>query len=135
MRIHEVQVGMTAEEKIIITDGLIRSFANISNDFNPLHLDEEYAKKSRYKKRIAHGLLSGSLFSGIFGTKIPGEGCVYVSQNFQFLKPVYIGDEVKAVVEVKSIDLTSRRILFKTKCFVGKREVINGIAEIFVPEK
>lgn len=135
MRIHEVQVGMTAEEKIIITDGLIRSFANISNDFNPLHLDEEYAKKSRYKKRIAHGLLSGSLFSGIFGTKIPGEGCVYVSQNFQFLKPVYIGDEVKAVVEVKSIDLTSRRILFETKCFVGKREVINGIAEIFVPEK
>lgn len=133
MNIEDINIGMMGSQSVIITDELVSKFSVVSGDYNPVHLDDEYAKKSRYKKKIAHGLLSGSLFSGIFGTKIPGEGCVYASQSFNFLRPVYIGDEVLAVVEVISVDIASKRVTFKTVCTVRAKKVIDGIAEIFIP--
>ena len=128
-----ITIGMNVSYSQTITDADIRSFANISGDRNPIHLDEEYAKKSRYKKRIAHSLMTASYFSALFGTKIPGEGCVYVFQSLNFKRPVYINDKITATIEVVDIDKIKRRVFFNTICKVKNKIVINGEAEIYVP--
>jgi 3-hydroxybutyryl-CoA dehydratase len=98
--IGHLKVGMTESYEQTITDADIKTFAGLSGDNNPVHMSEEYAEKSRFKKRIAHGLLSASFFSALFGTKLPGYGCIYVSQSLNFRRPVYIGDTVKATIEI-----------------------------------
>lgn len=133
--IGDIKVGMTESYSQTITDADIKQFAGLSGDRNPVHLDEEYAQNSRFKRRIAHGMISSSFFSAIFGTKLPGEGCVYVAQSLTFRKPIYIGDTVTATVEVESIDSVKRRVYFKTYCTVGRQKVIIGEAEIYIPEK
>jgi len=133
LAIEDIEIGMEVSYSQTITDEDIRLFSKVSGDRNPIHLDEEYAKKSRYKKRIAHGLMSASYFSALFGTKIPGEGCVYVAQSLQFKRAVYIDDIVTATVIVKKIDLSKKRVFFDTICKVKNKIVIEGEAELFVP--
>jgi 3-hydroxybutyryl-CoA dehydratase len=129
-----LKVGMIESYEQTITDADIKSFAGISGDNNPVHMSDEYAEGSRFKKRIAHGLLSASFFSALFGTKIPGPGCVYVSQSLNFRRPVYIGDTVKATVEITKIDPVKSRVFFRTTCTVKGRVVISGEAEILAQE-
>jgi len=131
--IKEITIGMTASYSQTISDADVKAFAGISGDHNPVHLSEEYAKNSRFKNRIAHGLLTASFFSAIFGTKLPGEGCVYAGQNLQFKKPVYLGDTVVAKVTVIAIDVLKKRVTFETVCTVKNRVVTTGTAEIFIP--
>lgn len=131
--IEQIELGMQASCAKTITILDVNTFAEISGDNNPIHLDAEYAKNSRYKKQIAHGLLSASFFSALFGTKIPGEGCVYVSQSLSFLRPVYIEDIVVATIEVIAVDLLKRRVFFKTICRVKNKIVIDGEAELYIP--
>ena len=131
--IEEIEIGMTASYSQTVTDTDIKTFAGISGDRNPVHLDENYAESSRYKKRIAHGLMTASYFSALFGTKIPGEGCVYVAQSLNFKRPIYMGDTVIATVEVTKIDLDRKRVFFKTTCKVKNKIVTDGEAEIFIP--
>ncbi|MGJ0319631.1 MaoC family dehydratase [Aliarcobacter cryaerophilus] len=131
--LEEIEIGMNVSYSQTITDADIKAFSGISGDRNPVHLDEQYAEKSRYKKRIAHGLMTASYFSALFGTKIPGEGCVYVSQSLNFKRPVYIGDTVVATVEVISVDLAKKRVFFRTTCKVKNKVVTDGEAELFVP--
>ncbi|ATL93199.1 TPA: MaoC family dehydratase [Aeromonas salmonicida subsp. pectinolytica] len=133
-KIEEIEAGMTASYSQTITDADIKDFAGISGDKNPVHMDEIYAKESRFERRIAHGMLSSSFFSALFGTQLPGRGCVYVSQDLKFRKPVYIGDTVTATIEVTSVDFKRRRVFFDTYCKVGKSKVITGTAEIYIPE-
>jgi acyl dehydratase len=114
----EIEIGMEVSYSQTIMDSDVKSFAGISGDRNPVHMDEEYAENSRYKKRIAHGMISASYFSSLFGTKIPGEGCVYVAQSLQFKRPVYLGDTVTATVIVNKIDLVKKRVFFRTICKV-----------------
>lgn len=133
LSISEITIGMTASYSQTISIEDVNAFASISGDKNPVHLDEEYAANSRFKKRIAHGLLTASFFSALFGTKLPGTGCVYVSQNLIFKRPVYINDVVEAVVIVESIDIKTKRVFFKTIAKVGGKVVIDGEAEIFIP--
>ena len=111
--LEEIEIGMNVSYSQTITDADVKAFSGISGDRNPIHLDEQYAEKSRYKKRIAHGLMTASYFSALFGTKIPGEGCVYVSQSLNFKRPVYIGDTVVATVEVISVDLAKKRVFLE----------------------
>ena len=132
-KISEIIIGMTASYSQTISDADVKAFAGISGDHNPVHLSEEYAKNSRFKNRIAHGLLTASFFSAIFGTKLPGEGCVYAGQNLQFKKPVYLGDTVVAKVTVIAIDVLKKRVTFETVCTVKNRVVTTGTAEIFIP--
>jgi 3-hydroxybutyryl-CoA dehydratase len=127
------KVGMSESYSQTITDADIKSFSGVSGDKNPVHMSDEYAEKSRFKKRIAHGLMSASYFSSIFGTKLPGPGCVYVSQSLKFTRPVYIGDTVTATVVIKSIDIKTRKIFFDTTCSVKGHAVIKGEAEIYLP--
>ena len=112
---------------------MVTAFAGISEDFNPVHLDAEYASKSRYKAQIIHGLMACSLFSGLFGTELPGEGCVDKSQNIRFKRPIYVGDEVTARVEVFNVDISKKVISFTTRCLVNGKVMIDGESEIFVP--
>jgi 3-hydroxybutyryl-CoA dehydratase len=133
IQIEDIKIGMEASYSQTITDADVKIFSGISGDKNPLHMDDEYAQNSQFKKRIAHGLLSASFFSALFGTQIPGEGCVYVSQSLKFLRPVYLGDTVLAKVKVSKINLESRRIFFKTSCEVNKKIVTIGEAEIYQP--
>ena len=106
--ITDIRPGDFAEIKKKMTLEMVKNFAIISGDYNPVHLDEKYASKSRYKKQIIHGLMATSLFSGLFGTKLPGEGCVYKSQNIRFKRPIYINDLVTARIEVISVELKSK---------------------------
>ncbi len=134
MNIENIQVGMSESYSQTITDSDVKAFAGISGDKNPVHMDDMYAEGSRYKKRIAHGLLSSSFFSALFGTKLPGEGCVYVSQNLSFRRPVYINDTVTATVIVTEVDTKRRRVFFDTICTVRNKKVITGVAELYIPE-
>lgn len=133
--IDEMEVGMSASYSQTISDADIKGFSGVSGDKNPVHMNDEYAKQSRFKKRIAHGLMLASYFSALFGTKLPGEGCVYTAQNLKFLQPVYIGDTVYAEVVVTAIDMVKRRVSFDTLCRVKGEIVISGTAEIYVPSK
>jgi len=129
----EIKVGMAVSYSQTVTDADIKAFAGISGDNNPVHMDQEYASESQFGNRIAHGLMSASYFSALFGTKLPGPGCVYVEQNLKFLRPVFIGDTVTASVYVIEVDNNKRRVFFKTVCEVSGKKVIMGKAEIYVP--
>ena len=133
--IEDIKIGMEVSYSQTITDYDIKNFANISGDRNPVHMSDDYIQQSRFKKRMAHGLMSASFFSALFGTKIPGEGCLYVSQTLRFKKPVYIGDTVTATVIVSDVSIETRKVLFTTICKVKHRVVIDGEAELYVPKK
>lgn len=133
--IDDIQVGMSANYSQTITDADIKSFAGISGDNNPVHMCDEYAAASRFGRRIAHGLISASFFSSLFGTRIPGAGCVYVSQSLNFKRPVYIGDTVTAAVTVKTVLKNKNRVIFDTVCKVKNKVVIDGEAVLYIPHK
>jgi 3-hydroxybutyryl-CoA dehydratase len=132
-KIEEIAPGMTASMTHLVTEEDVRNFAEVSGDHNPVHLDEEYAKQSRFGRRIAHGLFGASFFSGLFGTRLPGRGCVYAAQNLKFRRPVFIGDTVTATITVLGVDVAKKRVTFSTICTVDGKEVIIGDAEIFIP--
>jgi len=132
--IENIVIGMNASYSQTVTDADIKAFAGLSGDHNPVHVNDTYAEKTRFGKRIAHGLFSTSFFSALFGTKLPGYGCVYASQNLKFRYPVFIGDTVKATITVRSIDIDKRKIIFDTVCTVGRKKVITGEAEIYIPD-
>lgn len=129
----DLKVGMEASYTHTYSAEKVEAFAEISGDKNPVHLDEDFAANSRFKRRLAHGLNSASFFSAIFGTQLPGTGCVYVGQSLNFKRPVYIDDTVVATVTIKSIDEAKRRVYFDTVCKVNGKVVIDGEAEIYVP--
>lgn len=131
--LEEIEIGVSVNYSQTITDADIKAFAGISGDRNPVHLDENYAQNSKFKKRIAHGMMTASYFSALFGTKIPGEGCVYTHQSLNFKRPVYINDTVEATVTVTEVDVEKRRVKFKTVCKVDNKIVTDGEAELYVP--
>ena len=132
-KIEDISPGMSASVSHLVTEVDVARFAELSGDDNPVHLDEEYASKSRYGRRIAHGLFGARLFSGIFGTRLPGRGCVYASQNLKFRRPVFIGDVLVATVTVISVEIKRKIVKFTTVCSVEGKEVTIGDAEIFIP--
>ncbi len=93
-------VGERDSVTVTITDEMVRAFAELSGDRNPVHLDDEYAAKTRFKKRIAHGMLLGSLLSRVAGTMLPGHGTIIISQDIRYKGPCYIGDTVTAEIAV-----------------------------------
>ena len=130
----EISDGMTAVFSKTVTEADIVLFAGITGDTNPVHLDEEFAKPTMFKGRIAHGMLTAGFISAVFGTKLPGPGCVYVSQSMKFKAPVRIGDTVKARVTVCAID-PKGRVTFLTTCHVGDTLVLDGEAQLMVPRR
>lgn len=134
MAFEDIKVGMEVSYSQTITDADVKAFAGLSGDHNPVHISDEYAKNTRWGRRIAHGLISVSFFSGLMGTKLPGIGCVWVSQTIKFKCPVYIGDTVTAKLIVNNIDKDRRRVYLTSICLVKGEIVIEGEAEAFVPK-
>ena len=134
LMIDEIQIDMRATYSHTVTDADVKSFAELSGDNNPLHLNDEFATNSKFGARIAHGMYLASFFPALMGNQITGPGSVYVSQNLRFKKPVYLGDTVVAEVIVSSINVTKRRVFFNTVCSVNGYIVIDGEAEVFIPK-
>ena len=118
-----------------ITDADIMGFAGVSGDTNPLHLNHEFASVTMFKGRIAHGMLTASLISTVIGTKLPGPGCIYVSQNLRFMAPVRTGDTVTATCMVTKLIPEKRLIELSTVCTVADKPVVEGDATILVPSR
>lgn len=131
----ELSIGQAAIFGKTVTEADIAAFAGVSGDTNPVHLNEEYAKGTMFKGRIAHGMLSAAFISTVFGTKLPGPGCIYVSQMLKFKAPVKIGDTVTARVEVTALNPEKKFATFKTTCSVGDKVVLDGEATLMVPTK
>lgn len=125
--------GDTASLSKTIRDEDIRAFAELSGDFNPVHLDDEFARTTRFGRRIAHGMLSASLISTVLGTKLPGQGAIYLSQTIQFLAPVFPGDTVTAKVTVTKIKEGKPILTLETVCENQRGEIlIRGEAVVLV---
>ncbi len=133
MKISEIKLGHSEEVNVKITDEKIQLFAKATGDHNPVHLDEEFAATTQFKKRIAHGMLSGSLFSTIFGTVYPGEGSIYLKQSLTFTAPVYIDEVLNAKVTVKEIIAEKGYVIFDTVATNENDKVVcKGEATIYL---
>ena len=131
----ELQPGMTASFAKTVTEADIQAFAGLSGDFNPVHINDEFAATTMFKGRIAHGMLSAAFISTVLGMRLPGPGCIYVSQALKFKAPVRIGDTVTAKVEVLSTVPEKKFVTLKTPCLVAGKAVIDGEATLMVPSK
>lgn len=114
--IDEMAVGDWAEVAKTISESDVYTFAGVTGDFNPAHVNEHYASGTFFKRRIAHGMLSAGLISNVLGTHLPGPGAVYISQELTFTAPVYIGDTITARAEVKELLTDKNRVILKTVC-------------------
>ena len=131
----ELSVGMSAEKRVTVTEARIDLFAEASEDFNPVHMDEAFASKTAYRGRIAHGLLSASFSSAVVGTILPGAGAIYLSQTLTFHKPVRIGDEAVCRVTVARIEEVSARVVLRCEIHVRDALVMDGDATVRVPRR
>ena len=135
MDIKQFSVGQSASLSKTVTEYDVYTFAGVTGDFNPAHINEAYAATTSFKKRIAHGMLSAGFVSAVLGTKLPGPGSIYAGQTMKFLSPVYIGDTVTATVTIKEIIEERRRIILTTE--VTNQDgvtVFTGEATIFIPK-
>lgn len=133
-KISDFKIGDSAELKHLFSENDVNIFANISMDKNPIHLDEKYAETTKFGKKIVHGFLSGSLISAVLGNLLPGNGSIYMCQNMNFIRPVFIGDEITAKVIISSINIEKKQILLDTFCTNQfDKNVIEGNAIMYYP--
>jgi 3-hydroxybutyryl-CoA dehydratase len=131
----DLEVGMMDVFAKTITDADIITFAGVSGDTNPLHLSNEFASETIFEGCIAHGMLTASFISTVIGTKMPGPGCIYVSQSLRFKAPVRADDTVTATCMVTKLIPEKRFIELSTVCTVAGKSVLEGEATIMVPSR
>ena len=129
----DISIGQRESFMIIITASMVEKFSNLSGDLNPLHMDNEFAESSSFKKRIVHGMLLASFFSQLIGMKLPGKNALYFSQTLNFRSPCYIDDQIEVVGEVIEKSDSTQIITVSTTIFnKTKTCLIDGIAKIIV---
>lgn len=134
-RFEEITIGMKKKFSEIIDESRLDSFAKISGDYNPLHMDKEYASKTKFKKRICHGMLLASFFSKLVGMYIPGKNALYFSQTLNFQTPCYVGDSIAVEGEVVDKSDSTRIITIKTGIYNQSGTcLVDGIAKVIVRE-
>lgn len=134
--IDEINIGDFETFEKTISESDVYLYAGISGDFNPAHLNDQAAKKTIFKGRIAHGLLTAGLISAVLGTILPGPGTIYLEQNLSFKKPVYFGDTITAKVTVIDKLVDKNIIICETVCLNERNQlVITGIAKVMPPIK
>lgn len=116
MKFNELKIGMEYSLSKAFSSTEVLTFSNLSMDNNPIHINDEYAQNAIFGKKIVHGFLSASLFSAIIGTKFPGNGSIYLSQNLSFLRPVFHNQVIIATVKVLELYPEKRRVLLETIC-------------------
>lgn len=131
LRFEDFTVGREYRETIKITDDMVRKFAELTGDMNPLHLDESFARKSRFGKRICHGMLVASMISRIMGMNFPGPGTVIVKQLLKYRAPVYVDETVEVRVTVLEINSDKKRIILDTPVYKkNDTKAIDAQAEV-----
>ena len=126
------KVGDAAQVSKVVTEEDVYLFAGITGDRNPLHTSRDFAAKTQFGERIAHGMLTAGFISAVLGTKLPGPGSIYLSQELHFLGPVKIGDEITARIEILEV-ISPRRLRLKTQCLNQRSEVVLEGEAIVVP--
>lgn len=135
MTIGELKIGDNAYFQKTITETDVYLYAGVTGDLNPAHINEEYAKDTFFKSRIAHGMLTAGLVSAVLGMKLPGPGTIYLGQELKFTAPVRINDTIKAEVEVAEIITEKNRIKLRTTCTNQNGEVVlDGVATVMPPK-
>jgi 3-hydroxybutyryl-CoA dehydratase len=119
-----MRVGDKSFIKKTFTSEDVETFAALSGDLNPVHLNEQYASESIFGERIVHGALTASLISAVLGTKLPGPGAIYISQDVRFVRPVFLNDEITAEVEVTEMKSEKSIAIFRTSCYNQALEVV-----------
>jgi len=133
--IEDLSVGMSASYAKTVTEADVILFAGISGDDNPIHINEEFAAETLFKGRIVHGMFLAGLISTVLGTRLPGPGCIYVSQQLKFKAPVRIGDTVTATVTIKEVNAEKRRVILETVCTVKGKMVLDGESLMMVDSR
>lgn len=134
--IDDLRVGETAEYSKTVSESDVYLYAGITGDANPAHLNEEYAKKTFFKTRVAHGMLSAGFISTVLGNQLPGAGTIYIKQEVSFMAPVRLGDTITARAEVLEINKEGNRVRLRTSCVnQDGTTVINGEAVVSPPKK
>ncbi len=131
----DLSTGQSVALTKIVGESDIAAFAAVSGDDNPVHLDAAFAAATPFKERIAHGMLTASYISALIGTRLPGPGAIYVSQTLAFKRPVKIGDEVTARVEISALDPAKGRVTFACACIVNGKPVLEGEAVVIAPRR
>lgn len=119
-----IKIGDSFSKERLVTDELVRAFAEVSGDYNPIHLDEEFAKTTRFGRRIAHGMLSGAFISAVLGYEFAEKKIVYLSQTLKFTAPVYIGDTVTSTATITNIREDKNIVTMDTVCTNQDGEVV-----------
>lgn len=133
--LEDLKIGDSESLTKTITADLVEKFADVSEDRNPIHLDAEAGRASRFGQCIAHGMLSACLFSALLGEHLPGHGTIYLGQSLKFLAPVLIGETVTATVTVKEILAEKKRVLLTCEATVDGKTVITGEATVIAPSR
>jgi 3-hydroxybutyryl-CoA dehydratase len=133
--LEDLYIGMSAETSMVVTGDKIDKFAELSGDYNPIHMDAEFAATTPFGKRIAHGALSASLISAILGNDLPGPGAIFIELNMRFRKPAFIDDEIIAHAEVVEINEKFGRVKMKVSCSVNGKVIIRGNAGVMVAKR
>lgn len=133
--IEDLKPGMSESFNKTVTERDIQLFGEISGDVNPVHFDENFAKGTIFKGRIAHGVLSASYLSTVLGMKMPGPGTIFMSLTTRFKAPVRIGDTVVATCTVREVNTEKRRVVFDCVCKVGETTVVDGEAMVLAPSR
>lgn len=133
MKYEELVIGAGAELELFVGPEVVEGYAKLIGDTNPVHLDDEYAAKSFFRKRVAHGMIGAGLISAALGTRLPGPGSIYLSQDIEFKRPVDIGDTITAKVEVLEKLDKQKKVTLRT--WVENQDgqtVIDGRAVVIV---
>lgn len=131
-----IKIGDTASRTKTITDDTLKAFAEASGDFNPIHLDEDYAATTQFGRRIAHGMLTASIISAVLANDFPGPGTIYLGQDIKFKAPVFIGDTITATVEVIAYREDKRITTLSTTCVNQENTlVLEGEAVVIAPKE
>lgn len=131
----DLSIGQAARMERVVDDALVRQFSALSGDDNPVHLDEDFARTTRFAGRIAQGMLGATFISAVIGSRLPGHGTIYLSQSLKFMAPVRIGDRVVTEATVAELRPEKSRAVLKTICRVGDTVVIEGEALVMVPKR
>ncbi len=130
-----LEIGQKYTHSFSYTQDQVNAFAEVTGDNNPVHLDEEFASKTIFKKRIAHGMLGASILSKVFGTIFPGNGTIYLNQTLNFLRPMFVDETYDAVFEVKELINEKNRAIILTTIFNSEgKSVLSGEATIMNTE-
>jgi 3-hydroxybutyryl-CoA dehydratase len=131
----DLSEGQSAELTRVASSAVVEAFAELTGDVNPIHLDEAYARTTSFGGRIAHGALAAAYISAVIGTKLPGPGVVYLTQNLRFRRPVKLGDSVTARVTIKTLYPQRAHATLATSCEVNGKVVVDGEALIMIPRR